>query len=487
MGRSEIIILALLLVVTVVAAVSTTTVKDMISDVIIDWTYGNKDAQGVKDQSRQADGGDKKVCGTCHSDKSNEFKKRYQHAPFVRWQCTDCHIPHTLGTGKYEFVVQIDKLCSSCHFDRKGEMKMSSQHKPFGAGRCTDCHDPHASDYPKQLILPQKQLCATCHNVNMKWDFAVKHPPFAKGNCTDCHSPHASASQSLTKLPGKQLCFTCHYDGQNELTLPVKHKPFDQGECANCHGPHATPNQKLLLLPTEQLCFSCHVDKASEKEVGYQHKPFATGGCVGCHVPHGSENDNLIKRKNSDLCYMCHPALQAQFTDTPSHHPVGNGLLECSGCHDPHSGPGPKMTRGEGNNLCYICHSQLKDTFEKLAHATKAEGKAGKGRCLNCHVPHSSNNKPLLWKEQEETCYTCHGKIAKAAVTHPVGGEYTDPWNGGMMHCTSCHVPHGNENPKFTRAAKNSLCLRCHGKEVNDRLRKFEIHRLVGSGRVLKK
>ncbi len=476
MGRGGIIILGLLLVMVVLAVASTTNIKDTIYDVVSDLIYGNRDNQGINGLN-QADGGDKKVCGTCHSDKSNDFKKRYQHAPFVRWQCTDCHIPHTLGTGKYEFVVQIDKLCSSCHFDRKGEMKMSVQHKPFGAGRCTDCHDPHASDYPKQLILPQKQLCVTCHNVDMKWDFAVKHPPFAKGNCTDCHSPHASNDKGLTKLPGKQLCFTCHYDRQNELTLPVKHKPYDLGECANCHGPHATPNPKLLLLSTDKLCFSCHVEKVQESKVGYQHKPFVTGACVGCHVPHASENDSLLKRKNSELCYMCHTAYADKFAQAPSRHPVGNGLLECYGCHDPHSGPGEKMTRGKGNELCYICHLGLKDSFEKLAHATKAEGKAGKGQCLNCHTHHFSQNKPLLSDKQEAVCGNCHGKIYKAAVTHPVGGQYKDSWHGGTVHCTSCHGPHGTQNKSFTLLKRKDLCLKCHGKPVNNG--KFEIHRTV--------
>jgi len=471
MGRNRILLLGLLLLVVLsVVAVSTTDLVSQLSE-FLDIKPANQLVFQIEQNPR-----DKKVCGTCHSDKSNDFKKKFQHAPFVRWYCTDCHVPHTLGTGKYEFVVQVDKLCSSCHYDRKGESKMRLKHVPFGKGRCTDCHDPHASDYPKLLIVPQSQLCVSCHNVGMKYNFAVKHPPFAKGYCSDCHSPHASNYRGLTLLPGKQLCFSCHYDRQNELTLPYTHKPYVEGNCADCHGPHATPNNKLLLLSKDKLCFSCHTQKAMEAKVGYQHKPFVTGNCVGCHKPHAGRYDDLLLLERSEMCYLCHSKYRDIFTG-PSFHPVGKGLLECYGCHDPHSGPGPKMTRGNGNELCYICHLGLEDSYEKLAHATKAEGKAGKGKCLNCHVPHASQYKPLLWKVQEETCITCHGKTVKTAVQHPVGEKYDDPWRGGKMHCTSCHGPHGTDNKYFTLKPRTTLCLTCHGKEFDKN--KWDIHRKI--------
>lgn len=473
MGRNRILLLGLLLVLLISLVVST---ADKLIPAITELIQIKPKVGGeLLDPESKTSVRDKKVCGTCHSDKSNDFKKKYQHAPFVKWLCTDCHVPHNLGTGKYEFVVDVDKLCATCHYDRKGEAQMSMQHPPFAKGRCTECHDPHASDHAKLLILPQKQLCQTCHNVNMKYDFAVKHPPYQKGNCTDCHSAHASNNRGLTVLPGKELCFSCHYDRMNELKANVTHKPFVEGDCVDCHGPHATPNSKLLVLSKEKLCFSCHDEKAMESKTGFQHKPFVEGDCVGCHTPHGSKQDNLLLREKSELCYMCHANYREVFKG-PSYHPVGNGLLECYGCHDPHSGPGKKMTKANGNELCYTCHLGLKDSYEKLAHATKAVGKAGKGQCLNCHVAHASQNKPLLQGPQEAVCDQCHGKVTKAAINHPVGAKYTDPWRGGQMYCSSCHGPHGTPNPYFTLLSKDELCLKCHGKKVNG---EYQIHKTI--------
>ncbi|HEX3031816.1 MAG TPA: cytochrome c3 family protein, partial [Bacillota bacterium] len=117
----------------------------------------------VTEQNGLSPGDDRDECGICHYAKSQAFKKRYLHAPFANWHCTDCHVPHNFSSNKSDFVVQVDKLCASCHFDRKGESQMPVQHKPFNKGRCIDCHDPHSSDFPKLLIVDQRRLCQTCH------------------------------------------------------------------------------------------------------------------------------------------------------------------------------------------------------------------------------------------------------------------------------------------------------------------------------------
>ncbi|MDA8234015.1 MAG: cytochrome c3 family protein [Clostridia bacterium] len=468
MGRNNIIVFGVLLVLIIVFVSTTTDLTTMLGELV-----GSKPSPPTV--ATNTNPRDKATCGTCHSDKSNDFKKKYQHAPFVKWYCTDCHVPHQLGSSKYEFVVQVDKLCHSCHFDRKGEAKMSIQHPPYGKGFCTDCHDPHSSDTPKLLTLPQNKLCASCHKVSTKYDLPVKHPPYTKGYCSDCHTAHASNNRGLTILSGKKLCYSCHYDRLNELNMPTTHKPYIEGNCVDCHGPHATSTAKLLLLDSKKICFSCHKDKDDESKVGYQHKPFVTGECVDCHKPHAGRFDNLLLRDQSELCYMCHEKYRTIFTG-PSYHPVGNGLLECYNCHDPHSGPGPKMTKGDGNKLCYNCHSGLEETYEKLAHATKAKGRGGLGKCVNCHVPHASKYKPLLFDQQIPMCGSCHGKVYKAPITHPVGEKYEDPWHGGSIQCTSCHGPHGTQFTYFTHLERNDLCIKCHGKKQNGKLK---IHRKI--------
>jgi len=471
MGRNRILVFGLLLLMVMGVLISLPAVRKQVSQLIQSFQTGPTDT-GPKLPDRESD---QKVCGICHSEKSRDFNKKFQHAPFVKWYCKDCHAPHLVGTGKHEFVVAIDQLCSTCHFNRMDETVYIYQHKPYQLGHCVDCHDPHASDYRYLLRTSPANLCTVCHKMDLLYDFPYKHKPYEIGACTDCHLPHASKYRGMTKLPGKQLCFTCHYDRQNEQLMPVQHKPYQAGDCVNCHGAHATPGEKLTLVPGNALCLSCHIGLNDKLKTGYVHTPVKEK-CTKCHVPHASAKPALLPESRTNLCYLCHSDLRPEF-EKPSHHPVGNGLLDCDGCHDPHVGPGPKLVRKAGNQLCYMCHLGLESTYEKLKHATKAKGKGGLGACTNCHVPHGSEWKPLLADKQEPMCNNCHTAIAKARINHPFGEKYNDPWHGGTMHCTSCHGPHGTEHKYFTLKARGPLCLTCHGIRREDG--KYEVHKNI--------
>lgn len=475
MGRNRILMFGLLTVVVVGILVSLPAVRQELRQILNTiQLYISDNPTGPKLPDRK---NDKEECGYCHSDKSRDFSKKYQHAPFAKWFCKDCHASHTVGSGKYEYVVEIDKLCTTCHFNRKPNALYPYQHMPYEKGHCTDCHDPHASDYEYLLRMPQKELCASCHRMEIFWNFSVKHKPYEIGACADCHDPHASKYRGMTRLPGKALCFTCHYDRQSETLQPVQHLPFSTGECTNCHGAHATNADALLLLPGNSLCLSCHVGLNEKLKTGYVHTPVKRK-CTECHVPHASRYPALLPEQRTNLCYLCHGDLRPEFQKA-SRHPVGNGLLECDGCHDPHVGQGPKLERKQGNQLCYMCHLGLESTYEQLAHAKKAKGPGGVGACTNCHVPHGSQWKPLLRDKQEPMCNNCHTKIAKARINHPFGEQYKDPWHGGTMHCTSCHGPHGTPYKKFTLLPDDGFCLKCHGEKRKDNNKYYTVHRLV--------
>lgn len=475
MGRNRILVFGLLLLMIIGILVTLPVVRKQISQ-FLKQTVLTKYQIDTRPKLVERES-DKKVCGMCHSDKSRDFNKKYQHAPFVKWYCTDCHAPHTVGSGKHEFVVDVNQLCSTCHFNRLDQTTYIYQHKPYQLGHCIDCHDPHSSDYSHLLRIAPANLCTSCHKMDLVYNFPNKHKPYEIGACSDCHSPHASKNRGMTKLPGKQLCFSCHYDRQNETMMPVQHKPYNTGECVNCHGAHATPAPKLLLLPGNSLCLACHEGLAGRLKNGEVHTPVKEK-CTNCHVPHASNKPALLPESRTNLCFLCHSDLRKDFSK-PSHHPVGNGLLECDGCHDPHVGAGPKLVRKKGNQLCYICHLGLENTYEKLKHATKANGKGGLGACTNCHVPHGSDSKPLLQDKQEVMCNNCHTQIGKARINHPFGDKYNDAWHGGTMHCTSCHGPHGTPNNKFTLMPDNALCLKCHGEKRKENPKYYSVHRLI--------
>lgn len=473
MGQNRFLVVGLTFLILISVLISFPVLRHYVSDLLHQFILQDASVDEPKLSQRE---NDKKVCGLCHSDKSRDFIKKYQHAPFAKWYCSDCHVPHNVGTGKHKYVVDLDQLCFTCHFNRLDKSTYPYQHKPYQMGRCVDCHDPHASDHQHLLRSSPQTLCTACHKMDLVYNFKYKHKPYEIGACSDCHVPHASKYKGMTKLPGKQLCYTCHYDRKNELKLPVQHKPYNTGECTNCHGAHATPSPKLLLIPGNGLCLACHVGLGERLKTGFVHAPVKQK-CTNCHLPHASAKPALLPASRTDLCYMCHFRIKEEFKK-PSRHPVGNGLLHCDGCHDPHVAPQKKLLRKPGNELCYICHLGLKSTYEKLKHATKARGRGGLGACTNCHVPHGSYWKPLIWDKQEPLCNSCHSDIGLARYSHPVGEKYTDAWHGGKMHCSSCHGPHGTNVRKFLLISKDGLCLKCHGSKIKNS-NNYDVHRLI--------
>lgn len=473
MGQNKVLVYGLVLLMIVGILVSFPAIRDYISQFLQQYISGTQ-VTGPYLPGRDSD---KQVCGLCHSDKSRDFNKKYQHAPFANWYCTDCHVPHNVGTGKHEYVVDLDRLCFTCHFNKLDTKTYKYQHKPYEMGHCVDCHDPHASDYEHILRTSPQTLCTTCHKMGGVFELPYKHKPYEQGLCADCHQPHASQYRGMTKLPGKQLCYSCHYDRKNELRLPVQHKPYEQGDCVNCHGAHATSAPKLVLVPGNKLCLTCHVGLGQKMKNGYVHDPVQQK-CTNCHVPHASKKPSLLPKSGTDLCYSCHTRIKSDFENSQSHHPVENGLLDCSGCHDPHVGKGKNLELKAGNELCYTCHLGLKETYEQLKHATKAKGKGGTGACTNCHVPHGSAWKPLLFNDQETVCASCHTSVYKASYNHPVGAQFTDAWHGGSMHCSSCHGPHGTNKVNFLLLTKDGLCLKCHGKKIPD-TEEWDIHSTI--------
>ena len=147
MGRNKILTFGIMLLVLIGLIYSFPAIKDMLSEYFKSYieTRAGRPQLPMREN-------DKNECGYCHSDKHRDFSKKYQHAPFANWFCKDCHATHTVGSGKYEYVVEIDKLCTTCHFNRKQSSVYSYQHMPYEKGHCTDCHDPHASDYEHLLI-----------------------------------------------------------------------------------------------------------------------------------------------------------------------------------------------------------------------------------------------------------------------------------------------------------------------------------------------
>lgn len=146
---------------------------------------------------------------------------------------------------------------------------------------------------------------------------------------------------------------------------------------------------------------------------------------------------------------------------TFQHPPFKEGL--CGMCHAP---DGPPRLKAPLSGACFECHSESSSALSrKVVHSPFALGE-----CAACHAPHESAERALLRAPAQALCLGCH----KIDVNdHPVAGHPAfkpgreNPRDPGKPYdCTSCHEPHGADQPKLVRwdARGNygSGCQTCH-------------------------
>lgn len=115
-----------------------------------------------------------------------------------------------------------------------------------------------------------------------------------------------------------------------------------------------------------------------------------------------------------------------------SHKPYAE--KKCESCHDKEKEGGLIKPLKE---LCAVCHPNYPSG--EFQH-----GPAAVRDCLACHLPHSASAKPLLKREINEVCATCHHEERLSAKMHA-------NFSGKKMKCTDCHDPHGGEIRYFLR------------------------------------
>lgn len=365
-------------------------------------------------------------CLACHRTQVEpRLALKYQHEPFAKERCTTCHLNIVCTKEKQAKIKgSLEKICFDCHSPTKGELKMKQVHVPFKGKRCTDCHDPHSSNNAHVTILPQSELCVSCHyGANFKQVF--QHQPSSMRNCTDCHEPHGSDNLKHLVLPVNELCYSCHFKVARDAFKPTRHAPFDAGRCTDCHKPHSTAERKLLASSYNTLCSSCH------------------------------------------------PNIGIDFTRA-SHHPLGQARMEtCGKCHKWHSADYRRLLPTGGTLNCYAaeCHPGLQQLFDASEHNSGVMGMLAGANvevaCSGCHDPHGTDNIAMLNIDALALCQSCHvfgGTTAEghAVFVHANGPPYVDRWHGGYMWCGSCHAFHGSPYPYMKLAIGDDLCLKCH-------------------------
>lgn len=164
-------------------------------------------------------------CASCHK---RMLARKFVHGPEGVFQCSDCHSSDS-KPARWQVTKPILSLCGECHTDKIDEFRKSAfVHGPVAVGDCTICHDPHAAEQPAQLVAPVNPLCLGCHSDVLRTSHVLRgvggkgHPldkvrdpsnPERTLSCVSCHNPHGGAAKSFFRKGATSyfnLCQICH-------------------------------------------------------------------------------------------------------------------------------------------------------------------------------------------------------------------------------------------------------------------------------------
>jgi len=237
---------------------------------------------------------------------------------------------------------------------------------------------------------------------------------------------------------GSEACRDCHASFAGHFMASEAH-----ADCEACHGPAQRHEYTALAsdirYPANGDCAACH-QIGSKTLLGWSTSVHERSNvlCSDCHDTHNREpwhvraadtHERVVLPRagpTTRMCASCHPGVVAQL-GLPSHHPVGEGMLDCTDCHDPHANRA--LTRGPRTDACTACHQEVAGPWI-YEHAPVNED------CGYCHTPHGATADSLLEASQPAACISCH--------TVPTSGAIHDPY-AFTTRCTDCHsAVHGS-------------------------------------------
>ncbi len=348
--------------------------------------------------------------------------------------------------------------------DNKDIIKFS--HKAHaGSVECTVCHSGvTTSTSLNDKLLPEKQVCAQCHDVEDE-----------KG-CSTCH--YEDVYEPLQKKVS-DLYFS-----------HVQHGAKSDAECLVCHkGIPETDNvvSAEKALPQMETCYQCHnIEGPASAECSACHKSTVNLIPENHQTVDFKRNHKILYANNTNNCEMCHTQ------------------ESCDNCHTGTTSIASKNTKTDFyapyvpvNSNSAIKQQQITlvhDLNYRYTHGIDAKSKVNE--CTTCH-------------QKEIFCVECHastgGDFAMGGIvpqSHTVkgfvmpgtygsgGGEHAILAKRDIERCASCHDVSGadancilchtdNDGIKMTNPRthannflndvngdwhndKNSLCYTCH-------------------------
>jgi len=159
------------------------------------------------------------------------------------------------------------QTCSACHKDNYSKWVAAKHNKVS----CETCHGPaglHAQGKGEVVVNRSKELCATCHAVNIARPASfpqVDVEAHSSGlDCTACHNPH---SPSLSKSPVLSLEGPVEVSktGQTPAVVAppnIPHSIEGRSDCLACHSAKGIkPFPQNHEGRTSEICMACHKPK----------------------------------------------------------------------------------------------------------------------------------------------------------------------------------------------------------------------------------
>lgn len=360
-----------------------------------------------------------------------------------------------------------------------------SQHEPYVTRRCRTCH---TEDNPRIDPAAYAQACAECHADIFAYH-RFTHAPLAVGDCESCHVAHRSRFAGLLTDSQQKVCGQCHEAGK---TLVCTDPQAASRHCTECHDPHFADNARLLK-PDAPLLQQGESRRPAGSVPVYPLVRLAAG-CVWAaalgvppDAPVPSPLDYVTKACNDAAC---HGDLEAAaFLHAPIVQAVG-----CDQCHtltdqNEHLfGPLPPQP-----DICFDCHT-LTHT-RPIVHAPVANW-----QCLDCHDPHSSEQRFLLRDPAAEAPRFASGaagvqELQAILSFQPVGELCMSCHGGGLslagaIHrpvreqgCLRCHRGHDGDDHGLLKEPLTTGCRDCHEDKIDEYASFSYVHRPVADGR----
>ena len=308
-------------------------------------------------------------CTLCHAPVT---QNKFGHYPANAGVCTTCHTvsdKHLAGEGDPVDTKSSANDCYRCHTRQDNQPNVHTA-LTSDENSCVGCHNPHGGnqrfflrDFSGDKDVTVKALCTQCHTTDIN-DMAVKHGAVEnQKSCLNCHNPHSSKNTKQLKMPVKELCLSCH-DKPIQATLSeprvipnmkakVDTAKANMGSCIDCHTAHGSQFNRILIdnfsitnyndyppvgkaANPYALCAQCHdTDSLLNKEdiettsfrtptknLHWKHVVEESKSCNICHDSHGSKNDVFIR----DYWSMNGQPIGINFTKTAT---GGNCTMTC--------------------------------------------------------------------------------------------------------------------------------------------------------------